>query len=170
MTFREVLACCVDRWRAEGIPLLPPIGEAEVRAVWGRLGQRVSDDVLLFYSMVGGFGGEESDEEFFWCLWPWSRLRERNAEYPGGGVQFCDHSIQVVTWELRFEDERHSSVWTTEGEVRTAPTLESFLRMYLDDPWQLLQSCEDNAACSRTHPTRDSLTLRCSGPGHPGAL
>jgi hypothetical protein len=140
MSFGEVLADCMDKWRGEGIALLPPIAEAEIRDLWCQFGHRVSEDVLLLYSTVGGFGEGHFDEGLFWQLWTFRDLREENLGYPTAGVKFCDHSIRVVTWDLRFEDERHSSVWLSDENSRCMACLELFFQTYLDDPWQILYS------------------------------
>ncbi len=120
------------------------------RRVWEHFGQRLSDDVLLFYITVGTFAEYEFDVEFFWSLWPWEYLIEWNSEDSTTGIQFCDHSMKIVNWELRFEDQQHSSVWSFRPEYgpgfglvnynpdKVAPDLETFLHMYLEDPWQLM--------------------------------
>jgi hypothetical protein len=89
---------------------------------------------------VGGFADWHYVGDFFWSLWPWDLLQEENRERSGTGMLFCDHSIRVVTWELRFEDKENSSVWTADTDVprQVAPNLESYLRNYLDNPWGLL--------------------------------
>lgn len=138
MSFGAVIDRCVDRWLGQGISLSPPVGEAEVREAWGRLGLHLSRDVLLLYTTVGGFAEDCWDEDFWWSLWPWDYLLEQNFGDRSQGVRFCDHSIQLVTWEVRYENERRSSVWRSCGtgpEVMCASSLESFFQMYLDDPW-----------------------------------
>jgi hypothetical protein len=144
MALEDVLTRCIANWRGAGIPLSPPVDETDVRTAWDNLGGRATEDVVRLYTTVGGFAEYEFDEEFLWCLWPWEMTRTgiigRRGE--GEGVMFCDHSIEVVTWELRFEDDRRSSVWSirtlyNDSEM-TAPSLESFLGLYLEDPWQLL--------------------------------
>ena len=121
----------------------PPVESGEVHRAWERLGHRASQDVIRLYGRVGGFSDYVFDEEFFWCLWPWSLVLEQNSRGSPTGVQFCDHSIQVVTWELHFENEEHSSVWQAWGpdpddSRLSSPDLDTFLRTYLDDPWRLL--------------------------------
>src|ERR1700732_1788971 len=111
MALDEVLSRCITKWRAESSPLLPPVTEPEVRRVWNSRGWRLSDDVLCLYTTVGGFADWVYLADFYWCLWPWNGLQQRNAEGPSQGIKFCDHSIDIVVWELRYEDERHSSVW-----------------------------------------------------------
>lgn len=143
MALEEVVARCIEKWQREDIPLCPPIAEAEIRRVWGELGREVSEDVLRLYAQVGGFADDHYDEEFFWALWPFPRLLCENENFPTEGVLFCDHSIHIATWELRYEDERRSSVWQVDYRTpgwsqMTAGSLEEFIRMYLDDPWQLL--------------------------------
>ncbi|QDV35977.1 hypothetical protein [Tautonia plasticadhaerens] len=143
MSFDDTLTRCIARWQEEGIPLAPPIGAVEVRRAWERLGHPVSRDVIQLYGRVGGCSDYHFDEEYLWCLWTLSRIVEQNDRGSVTGVQFCDHSIQVVTWELHFENEEHSSVWQVlgrdPGDTRmTSPDLDTFFRTYLDDPWRLL--------------------------------
>lgn len=137
MTFSTVISRCIDKWQAEGLELAQPIAADEVRRVWSEFETELSADVLQLYSTIGGFQDYTFDEDFFWSLWPWDWLQERNREDRGAGVMFCDHSIGIETWELRYEDSKHSSVWSSDGK-QTAPTLESFLNLYLQDPSQLL--------------------------------
>jgi hypothetical protein len=137
MVLNEVIAHCVEKWRSHGITLAPPIPEQEVRQVWEQLHSDVSADVLLLYTTIGGFDEYVFEKDFFWSFWPWDWLRKRNREEPGIGTKFCDHSIEIVTWELRYEDSEVSSVWSSHG-ARSAPSLQSFLESYLDDPWNLL--------------------------------
>lgn len=137
MALSGLISRCISKWQAEGLVLAPPIAADEVRRVWSSFHQEVSSDVLLMYGTVGGFLDDVYDERFFWSLWPWDFLEKCNNESPCDGVAFCDHSLQIVTWELRYESPQHSSVWSSHGN-RSAPTLEAFLGQYLDDPWQLL--------------------------------
>ncbi len=117
----------------------PRLGNAwpEVRRVWAGSKREPSADVLELYATVGGFQDYAFEENFFWSLWPWDWLQKRNEESPRDGVMFCDHSIEIVTWELRYETAKHSSVWSSHGKP-SAPTLESFLDRYLQEPWQLV--------------------------------
>ena len=137
MALSDVIESCSDKWRANGLMLAPAVTEAEVRQVWLGFNKKVSSDVLQFYTTLGGFNAYTFDDEFFWSLWPWDCVRQRNSESPREGVMFCDHSIEIVIWELRYENPKISSVWSSNGR-QSAPTLESFLQRYLEDPWQLM--------------------------------
>ncbi|HUE12727.1 MAG TPA: hypothetical protein VMR25_01065 [Planctomycetaceae bacterium] len=140
MAIEEVLNQCIQKWRSANIALAPQVPKTEVFRVWECNGHRLSDDVLALYSTVGGFADWHYEEDFFWCLWPWNGLQEENQKEPGAGMLFCDHSIRAVTWQLRFEDQKHSSVWTADvvAPRQVAADLESFFRAYLDNPWKLL--------------------------------
>jgi hypothetical protein len=144
MSFEDVLVRCITKWRDQGIALSPPVDEIDVRRVWDGFGKKVSEDVVHLYSTLGGFAEYEMDDEFFWSLWPWDLVCRQNTERRGEAVTFCDHSIELVTWELRFEDAQRSSVWRAEtllgDAVMTAPSLESFFQLYLEAPWQLLDA------------------------------
>ena len=78
------------------------------------------------------------NDNFLWCLWPWVVVKAENTDRRFDGVQFCDHSIDVIRWELRFEDEMRSSVWQITDSHKTADSLEEFFNIYLVDPWRLL--------------------------------
>jgi hypothetical protein len=138
VSLETVLARCIVQWRDEGTPLLAPRSESEIHEVWARFNQPVSADVLRLYTLVGGFEDSTMDDEFSWTLWPWDKLVEDNASWRGEGIRFCDHSISIDTWEFRFVDERHSSIWSIENHEMTAPSLESYLETYLSDPFRLL--------------------------------
>jgi hypothetical protein len=138
MAFSDTLSRCIDSWQAEGIKLGQPLVGNVIRQTWSSLGQRLSRDVLTLYSTLSGFAEYEADEEFFWSLWPWDWLKERNQAVRRTGVMFCDHSIEICNWELRYENEEVSSVWLVQDAEQTAPSLEAFFDLYLDDPWKLL--------------------------------
>lgn len=137
MTLAEVLDRCIDQWTAQGIAVAPPISEHEVHRVWSRFGSKPSADVIELYTSVGGFQDYVFDEGLTFSFWPWDWLKKRNAENPGLGVMFGDHSIEVVTWEIRYDNPQTSSVWSSHGNT-TAPTLKAFFSLYLEDPWQLV--------------------------------
>ena len=138
IAFSDTLSQCIVSWQREGIAIGEPISEAQVRQAWSDLGLRVSRDVIALYSTLGGFAQYEFDNEFFWSLWPWDWLKKRNQEERHAGVMFCDHSIEICTWELRYENDEVSSVWLVQHAQQTAPRLEAFFEMYLADPWKLL--------------------------------
>ena len=137
MALSDVISRCIAKWQAEGLTLAPPIAEDEVRRVWAGFKTEPSAEVLQLYMRVGGFQDYTFEEDFLWSLWPWDWLRKRNQESPREGIMFCDHSIEIVTWELRYETSKHSSMWSSHGN-QSAPTLESFLDRYLENPWQLI--------------------------------
>jgi hypothetical protein len=140
----QVLTGCVEKWRRE-VVLLPPVTEAEIHRIWSGCGSRAAKDVICLYTTVGGFANYEFEPDFYWSLWPLDLIRDENTERKGQGVMFCDHSIQVVNWAVRFEDDLRSSVWNVgqfgvESAEMTAPSLEMFFRIYLETPWLLLDA------------------------------
>jgi hypothetical protein len=138
MAFSDTLIRCKASWQKQGIRLGPALSEDMIRETWSRLGRRVSRDVVALYSTLGGFAEYELDSDFFWSLWPWTMVKERNQVKLGDGVLFCDHSIEICTWELRYESDDISSVWLIQHGHQTAPSLEMFFESYLQDPWTLL--------------------------------
>ncbi len=144
MAFEYVLAQCIEKWRGEAV-LFPPVAEAEIHRIWGGCGRRAAKDVICLYTTVGGFADYTPDSDFYWSLWPLGVIRDENFERQGEGVMFCDHSIQVVNWEVRFEDDLRSSVWNVGcfGAARpemTAPSLEIFFQLYLEEPNLLMDA------------------------------
>jgi hypothetical protein len=55
MGLEDILARCVEKWRREGIGLSPPVEEAEIRRTWNTFGKQASEDVVRFFSTLGGF-------------------------------------------------------------------------------------------------------------------
>jgi hypothetical protein len=155
MALRDVLGLCIEKWRRDGITLSPPVGEYEVRCTWDGFGKQAAEDVIRLYSTVGGFANDEMDDEFHLSLWRWDVLREQNTQREGEGVMFCDHLIESIIYELRFEDHRQSSVWELQSRdadpVMIAPSLKMFFRLYLEDPWRLLGawSPSDGDTCKK---------------------
>ncbi len=141
--FDETLNHCISKWRNEGIKLEPPLTEAAIRRLWDHFGMPVSADVLRLYTTLGGFKTGEYEEGFFWYFWPIDDVIEINTKNPSPGIRFCDHSIHIVDWEIRFENPLISSVWRVypgdpEPPDQVADDLQSFFRIYLDDPYQLV--------------------------------
>jgi hypothetical protein len=140
-----IRALCIEKWRRERLTLLPPAEQTEVRRTWDGFGKQPAKDIILLYTTVGGFANHAMDDVFFWTLWRWDELRDENAEYQREGVMFCDHSIQAVNWEVRFEDDLRSSVWNvgcfgSDRPIMTAPSLQVFFEIYLEDPWLLMDA------------------------------
>ncbi len=142
MALKDVLGLCIGKWRCEGITLAPPVGEYEIRCTWHEFGKQAAEDVVHLYTRVGGFANDEMDAEFYLSLWRWDKVREQNTLRQAVGVIFCDHLIDSLIYELRFEDKLRSSVWDISsfdaGPLMIAPSLEMFFQIYLDDPWRLL--------------------------------
>ncbi|MBT5017817.1 hypothetical protein OAH05_02540 [bacterium] len=137
MSLSTILSHCIAQWKEEGLELGSPISEDEVRRVWAELNQETSADVVELYTTIGGFHEYTFDDDLFWSLWPWQYLQERNKELHREGIVFCDHSIEIDCWEIRYETRQHSSVWSSHG-YKTWSSLEEFFKQYLEDPWQLL--------------------------------
>lgn len=132
--FSETLDRCITSWRGKGLRLGDPIAPHTIVDAWKTFGHKLSSDVVKLYTTIGGFADYDQWDGNFWNLWPWDHLIERNREDPyASGVVFCDHSLEVCTWVLKYESPSTSSVWL--GDVyETAPSLAAFFQRYLTDP------------------------------------
>jgi hypothetical protein len=171
MLLDNLLALCIEKWRRQGIALLPPVGEAEVRRAWDSFGQRAAADFVRLYTTVGGFAGYEMAEPFYWTLWHWDQLLEENTQRPGAGVMFSDHLLSSIDYELRFEDDLRTSVWHLgrfgpELPELVAPSLDMFFQFYLEDPWKLAGAWSPPEAdlCKTPGPKRGGRVVEKSDP------
>ncbi|HEX3448820.1 MAG TPA: hypothetical protein VHS97_11235 [Isosphaeraceae bacterium] len=171
MPLDNLLALCIEKWRRQGIGLLPPVEEVEVHRAWGSFGQQAAADVVRLYTTVGGFAGYEMADPFYWSLWDWDQLLDENTQRPGAGVMFSDHMLRSIDYELRFEDELRTSVWHLgrfgpELPELVAPSLDMFFRLYLEDPWTLAGawSPSEGAPSKMRGPKRGGWVMEKSDP------
>src|SRR5215207_2006381 len=94
----------INRWRDEGVSLLPPVDEADVIAALGKTGRRYSRDVVALYRATGGMAEGESDS-YVWSLWPLGKVVAENADYSRPHLLFADLLIHSHLYCFRYEDE-----------------------------------------------------------------
>src|SRR5438046_1174702 len=83
----------VDRWRAEGTKLLPPIGKTSVISTLHKTQRKVSTDVIDIYCTTGGMAEDEMDNRCLY-LWPLSVVIPENMQYERSEILFADFLIQ----------------------------------------------------------------------------
>jgi hypothetical protein len=130
----------VERWKAEGLVLLPPEPETAVLESFARLGAVATADVISMYSILGGM--HEMDKEY-WRLWPLSEVQSENDPGVATGVLFSDYLISCWSYRLIANKDNTSSVvadyFDNNQCTRVASSLEQFFGKYVEDPYQLLE-------------------------------
>jgi hypothetical protein len=134
------LTSLVDRWRRQGIELLPPPTLAEIEATFSSVGAIATPDVVALYTAVGGIPGTD---ESFWSLWSMEEIRKENTVPSPFGVLFSDYMISCWCYRVRANQDATSSVLVdyfdgNEPSV-VAESVEEFVDMYLRDPDHFLQ-------------------------------
>lgn len=134
------LNAVIDRWRKDGVSLLPPIDEAQVVASLDRLGRKYSRDVISFYCTTGGMKDSESDS---YCLsfWPLDEVVSENSGYARPHILFADFLIHSYCYCFRYENDERSSVCVeyfeqSEPEI-VADSVDAFFDLYLRTPQKL---------------------------------
>ncbi|MCC7306611.1 MAG: hypothetical protein IT173_03530 [Acidobacteria bacterium] len=130
----------VDKWRAEGTRLLPPLNQESVVAALNETGRKYSADVVKLYSTTGGMADCEMDDRW-WSLWPLREVFSENAGYKRSEILFADFLIHSHLYIFKFETETNSSVWIDyfngEEPERVASSVASFFESLLHNPGSL---------------------------------
>jgi hypothetical protein len=63
----------VERWRQEGIAVLPPAIPTDVRDTFAAVGSVATSDVIALYALIGGM--DRMDDEY------WPRAERSGSEY-----------------------------------------------------------------------------------------
>ena len=135
----NALDLMISQWKLEGIELVAPSSESDVRAVFARLGFTAASDVIDLYTTIGGM--RDMDREL-WRLWPLEDIERENLETPSRGVLFSDHLISSWCYQLNPNLDDTSSVLINHFDgapaKQVAATLAEFFEMYKADPVRLL--------------------------------
>src|SRR5688572_1942464 len=135
------LTSLVDRWRRQGIELLPPPTPAEIQAAFASVGAVATPDVVALYTAVGGIPGTD---ESFWCLWSLEEIRKENKVFSPFGVLFSDYMISCWCYRVRANQGATSSILVDyfDGKAPSvvAESVEEFVEIYLKDPDNFLQA------------------------------
>lgn len=139
----EALDLLVKRWQSEDLNLLPPYGEAVVRATFLAAGMEPAKDLVELYCATGGM---EVADRYLWRLWPLSEVDERNDAVNDFGILFSDYLLDSWAYRVRSNDETTSAVYIDYYDGRqpilVAATLARFFERYLEDADALLTEVE----------------------------
>lgn len=129
----DPLAVLIDRWRQQGIELLPGEPPDAVIAAFERIGVRPTPDVIELYGRLGGMG--EMDDEY-WRLWPLKEVaNDQTIPVSEFGVEFSDYLINCWNYRLRPNISGGSAVYVGYAKDRPpyqiAPGLDAFFAAYL---------------------------------------
>ena len=129
----------VEKWKQDGIELLPPNNEADVIAVFSKLGRKVSQDVANLYCTIGGM---EDCDSFMWSLWSLDRIDAENRTHTKSYILFADSMIDAYRYCFKYEDAENSSVYVDwlNGELPelVANSMDEFFEYYLESPAKIL--------------------------------
>ena len=130
----------IRNWRRDGVRLLPPRDEGEVRETLGRAGRPVARDLVALYRATGGMEDGEMDGECL-TLWTPERVAEENSAHARTPLLFMDFLINSHAYGAQYEDEETSSVYIDHYGAaparRVAESLDDFLRLCLTDPQKI---------------------------------
>jgi hypothetical protein len=130
----------IDRWKAEGVVLLPPEPESAVREAFSKIKSVATSDVISMYATLGGM--PEMDKEY-WRLWTLTDITIENTSSVATGVLFSDYLISCWSYRLVPTDKDTSSVvadyFNDDQCIHVASSLEEFFGMYLENPYQVLE-------------------------------
>uniref|UniRef100_UPI001052565D hypothetical protein n=1 Tax=unclassified Variovorax TaxID=663243 RepID=UPI001052565D len=129
----------VDRWRAQGVQLVPAANAAEVREAFQAASSEATPDVIALYTTLGGM---QSMDKEFWRLWSLDEIKSENAEPSPDGVLFSDYLIASWCFRLKRNSDNTSSVlvdyFDGSGMVQVARTLSEFVCLYWADATRLV--------------------------------
>ncbi len=137
---RDSLEILIRRWRADdAIGVLPPYGEAIVRATFLQAGIEPSKDLIALYGAIGGMEAADLDP---WRLWSLSEVEERKAEANEFGVLFSEYLIDSWAYRVKPNNVQTSAVYIDyydgKASILVAPTLRNFFDLYLENSDRLL--------------------------------
>jgi len=139
----------IDRWRHEGVVLLPPEPASVVRESFAKIGAAPTSDVVSMYAALGGM--REMDREY-WRLWSLPEIQVENATGISTGILFSDYLINCWSYRLVQNANDTSSVVADHFDYKqcipVANTLEEFFRMYAENSYQVLEGPLPNPATS----------------------
>ena len=129
----------IERWKNEGLILLPPEPESAVREAFAKIRATATSDVVAMYSLLGGM--HEMDKEY-WRLWSLSEIEKENTA-SAAGVLFSDYLVSCWCYRLLPNGDDTSSVvvdyFNSDQCIRVAGSLEEFFSMYAANPYQVLE-------------------------------
>ena len=130
----------IEKWRREGINLLPPNEESTVIAELSKTGRKYSRDVVALYCAIGGMPDGESDSHV-WSLWSLDRVISETSRYDRPYILFADFLIDSHLYCFKYENDERSSVcvdyFNGEEPEQVAASVDEFFELYLKSPKDL---------------------------------
>jgi hypothetical protein len=149
-----------QRWQAAGVRARPGVAGADIDAFELRHDVRLPAEIRGLYAQADGMDLGDWDEELL-RFWPLAEVGPVPALLAGargipdyGGMEsslpgaasyfvFADHSIWVHVYAVRLSADLSAAcpvVWIAGGEAWEvlAPSFREFLRLYVEDPQQVL--------------------------------
>ncbi len=134
------LNAVIDRWRKDGINLLPPVDAAQAAAALDQTGRKYSRDVISLYCATGGMKDSDWDN---YCVsfWSLNEVVAENSGYSRPHILFADFMIHSYCFGFRYESDERSSVCVelfddSEPEP-IADSVNEFFDLYLRNPHKL---------------------------------
>ena len=122
----------IQRWKLEGLRLLPPIEESVIEARLADLGRGCSRDVSALYRLTGGMEDGDSDSHML-SLWPFQKAMAETARYTRPHILFADFLIESHVYCFRYETHERSSVVVDYGNSEepelVAESVEEFFKL-----------------------------------------
>jgi hypothetical protein len=124
----------IEKWRREGINLLPPNEKSAVISMLSGIGRKYSRDVVALYCAVGGMVDGESDSHV-WSLWSLDRVISETSRYDRPDILFADFLIDSHLYCFKYENDERSSVcvdyFNGEEPEQVASSVNEFFELYL---------------------------------------
>jgi hypothetical protein len=137
----------IDRWKAEGLVMLPPEPEVAVRETFAKLGSVATSDVIAMYASLGGM--HEMDKEY-WRLWSLADILIENTAGNARGFLFSDYLINCWSYRLIPNPNDTCSVVADYFDdrqcIHIAGSLNEFFGLYAENPFQVLEGPHPGSA------------------------
>lgn len=130
----------VERWKAQGEGLSPPLSVERRRELIAPLHSSVVEDVEYLYSLCNGMASGNADSNLF-SLWPLETCCANATSWPPGRFPFADGFIAAHTYYLEPGSEHSYRVYATYGtgdSTLLAESLEEVFGLLLRAPEKLL--------------------------------
>ena len=132
----------MQRWILEGVRLLPPETDEDIREAFYKLGVSVQSDLVHLYSTIGGMS--EMDNQY-WRLWPLTEILEWNGKSSEilvqHGLVFADFLLDSHHFRVK-SNGNDSSVYIDGYNDKpprlVARSLVEFFDAYVTDPDKVL--------------------------------
>ena len=129
-----------EKWQAEGLQVVSPYSEEQIKNSFDKIGKSVSADVLRVYTSFGGIDWNQPMDSNLLSFWTLDQIVAENSARRSELVFFGDFLIFSHLYGYRYENENISSVYSdfeTGEYLKIADSVEDFFRLYLTDPMEI---------------------------------